>query len=151
MSGAFPDYFIVNSPQWFIREYHKFFPDKITFVGAYIYDLSPMWKYCCLAKHHPSKIFQKITIHKSKWVSIGPVKHWDTVGLFQLQIRITFPFLQAKNLRTSLLIMRTCSSLTLLYLGGTYTKERWGVQSPPPVLPPLHATETMVSAWRPLW
>ena len=33
------------------------------------------------------------------------------LGLFQLQMRISFPFLRAKHLRTSLLIMRTRSFL----------------------------------------
>ena len=32
-------------------------------------------------------------------------------GLLQLQMIISFPVLRAKNLRTSLLIMRTCSFL----------------------------------------
>ena len=44
--------------------------------------------------------------------------HNDTV-LFQLQMRISFPFLLAKYKRRLLLIMRTCSFLTLLCVGGT--------------------------------
>ena len=40
-------------------------------------------------------------------------------GSFQLQMRISFSFLSAKDLRMSLLIMKTLSSFTLLYLGGT--------------------------------
>ena len=43
-------------------------------------------------------------------------------GLFQLQMRISFPFLLAKDLRRFLLIMRTRSFLTLLYEGGTYAR-----------------------------
>ena len=34
----------------------------------------------------------------------------------------SFPFLCAKDLRTSLLIMRTCSFFHLLYVGGTYAR-----------------------------
>ena len=46
------------------------------------------------------------------------------VGLesFQIQMGFSFPFLRAKDLRTSLLIMRTCSFLTLLHVGGTYAR-----------------------------
>ena len=36
------------------------------------------------------------------------------LGLFQIQMRISFPFLSAKDLRTSLLITRTRSFFTLL-------------------------------------
>ena len=35
---------------------------------------------------------------------------------------LSFPFLRAKDLRTSLLIMRTRSFFTLLYVGGTYAR-----------------------------
>ena len=38
-------------------------------------------------------------------------------GLFHLQMRISFPFLRAKDLLTSLLIMITRSFFTLLYVG----------------------------------
>ena len=38
--------------------------------------------------------------------------------LLQLQMRISFPFLRYNHLRTSLLIMRTRSFFTLLYVGG---------------------------------
>ena len=41
---------------------------------------------------------------------------------FQLQMRISFPFLGAKYFRTSLLIMRTLVFFTLLYVGGTYAR-----------------------------
>ena len=44
------------------------------------------------------------------------------LGLFQFQMRTSFPFLLAKDLRRFLLIMRTCSFLTLLYIGGTYAR-----------------------------
>ena len=44
------------------------------------------------------------------------------VESFQLQMRIPFPFLRAKDLRTSLLIMIPPSFLTLLYVGGTYAR-----------------------------
>ena len=44
------------------------------------------------------------------------------LGLFHLQMIISFPFLSAKDLRTSLLIMRTHSFLTLLYVGGIYAR-----------------------------
>ena len=54
------------------------------------------------------------------------------VDVFQLQMIISFPFLRAKDLGTSLLIMRTCSFLTLLYAGGTYKRGRGGGQRPPP-------------------
>ena len=81
---------------------------------------------------------------------------------FQLQMRISFPFLHAKDLRTSLLIMRNRSFFTLLYVGGTYARGRGGgqrpppyvggtyvqgrvgSQRPPPVLPPLRVTGTVV-------
>ena len=43
-------------------------------------------------------------------------------GFFHLQMRISFPFLRAKDLYTSLLIMRTRSFFTLLYIGGTYAR-----------------------------
>ena len=36
---------------------------------------------------------------------------WDATKSFQLHMRISFPFLRAKGLRTSLSIMRTCSFL----------------------------------------
>ena len=42
--------------------------------------------------------------------------------LFQLQMRISFPFLHAKDLRTSLLIIITCGFFTLMYVGGTYAR-----------------------------
>ena len=35
---------------------------------------------------------------------------------------LSFPFLGAKDLRTSLLIIRTHSFLNLLYVGGTYAR-----------------------------
>ena len=41
---------------------------------------------------------------------------------FQLQMRISFPFIRAKGLRKSLLIMRTRSFFTLMYIQGTYVK-----------------------------
>ena len=40
----------------------------------------------------------------------------------QLQMGFSFPFLRAKDLRISLLIMRTRSFFTLLYTGGTYAR-----------------------------
>ena len=43
-------------------------------------------------------------------------------GLFQLQMRISFLFLRAKDLCTSLLIIRTGSFYYLLYIGGTYAQ-----------------------------
>ena len=43
-------------------------------------------------------------------------------GLFQLQMRISFPLLRDKDLRTSLLIMINRSSFTFLYVGGTYAR-----------------------------
>ena len=51
----------------------------------------------------------------------------NIVESFQLQMRILFPFLRAKDLRAkdlraSLLIMRTCSCFTLLYIGDTYAR-----------------------------
>ena len=42
--------------------------------------------------------------------------------LFQLQMIISFTFLLAKDLRRFLLIIRTRSFFTLLYVGGTYTR-----------------------------
>ena len=45
-----------------------------------------------------------------------------TRGLFQLQMRISFPFLLAKDLRRFLLIVRTRSFFTVLYVGGTYAR-----------------------------
>ena len=44
------------------------------------------------------------------------------LGLFQLQMRISFPFLLDKDLRIFLLIVRTCSFFTLLYVGGAYPR-----------------------------
>ena len=41
-------------------------------------------------------------------------------GLFHIHIRISFPFLIAKDLGKFLFIMRTCSFFTLMYVGGTY-------------------------------
>ena len=41
---------------------------------------------------------------------------------FQIQMGFSFPFLRAKGLRTSLLIMRTCIFFTLLYVGDTYVR-----------------------------
>ena len=50
-------------------------------------------------------------------------KMWNhTLGLFQLQMRISFPFLLAKDLRRFLLIMIARSFFTLLYVGGTYAR-----------------------------
>ena len=48
----------------------------------------------------------------------------DTNRLFQLQMRISFTFLHAKHLGTSLLITRTRSFVTLLYVGGAYAQGR---------------------------
>ena len=45
---------------------------------------------------------------------------------------LSFPFLRAKYLRTSLLIMRTHSFLTLLYVGVIYAQGQGGGQRPPP-------------------
>ena len=42
--------------------------------------------------------------------------------LFHIQMRISFPFLLAKDLRRFLLIMRNRIFLTLLYIGGTYAR-----------------------------
>ena len=47
-------------------------------------------------------------------------------------MRISFPFLRAKSLITYLLIMRTRSVFTLLYVGGTYTRGQGGGHRPPP-------------------
>ena len=44
-----------------------------------------------------------------------------TGGSFQLQMRISFPFLPGNYLRMFLLIMRTCS-FYLLYVGDTYAR-----------------------------
>ena len=43
-------------------------------------------------------------------------------GLFHLQIRISFTFLLAKDINRFLLTMRTCSFLTLLYVGDNYAR-----------------------------
>ena len=54
-------------------------------------------------------------------------KNQDTVvESFQLQMGFSFPFLCAKYLRTSLLIIRTRIFLTLLHAGGTYTRVQGG-------------------------
>ena len=42
--------------------------------------------------------------------------------LFQLQMRIPFPFLRYNDLRKYLLIMRTRIMFNLLYLGGKYAR-----------------------------
>ena len=42
------------------------------------------------------------------------------MDLFQIQMRILFPFILAKDLRRFLLIVRTCIFLTLIYTGGTH-------------------------------
>ena len=61
---------------------------------------------------------------------------------FQLHMGLSFSFLRAKDLRTSLLIMRTLSFLTLLYVGGTYARGRGGGHLPPPyVLTPRRLSE----------
>ena len=44
------------------------------------------------------------------------------IGLLQIHMIISFPFLLAKDLRRYLLIMRTRSFFTLLYVGGTYAR-----------------------------
>ena len=46
----------------------------------------------------------------------------STTELFQIQMRISFPFLRAKDLSTSLLIIQTSSLFTILYVGGTYER-----------------------------
>ena len=57
-------------------------------------------------------------------------------------MRISFHFLCAKDLRTSLLIMRNRSFLTLLYVGGTYALLQGGGHRPPPyVLSPCRLSE----------
>ena len=43
---------------------------------------------------------------------------------------ISFTFLHAKYLRTSLLVMRTRSFLTLLYVGGAYSQGQRGGHFP---------------------
>ena len=51
------------------------------------------------------------------------VKSCPIIGwLFQLQMRISFPFLLAKELRRFLLIIRTRTFFTLLYVGDTYAR-----------------------------
>ena len=45
-----------------------------------------------------------------------------TVESLQIQMGLSFPFLRAKDLRTSSLIMRTRSFFTLLFVGGTFTR-----------------------------
>ena len=60
------------------------------------------------------------------------IYHGITKGLFELHIIISFPFLRAKDVRTFLLIMRTRSFFTLLYVGGTYAQGRGGGHRPPP-------------------
>ena len=45
-----------------------------------------------------------------------------SVESFQFQMGFSFPFLRAKYLRTSLLIMIICSFFTLPYVGGTYAR-----------------------------
>ena len=55
-----------------------------------------------------------ITVTSSSLVippSIPSPLFYSSMELFQIQIRIAFPFLHAKGLHTSLLIMRTCSFL----------------------------------------
>ena len=41
---------------------------------------------------------------------------------FHIQMGLSFPFLRANDLRSSLLIMITRSFFTLLYVGGTYAR-----------------------------
>ena len=45
-----------------------------------------------------------------------------TVESLQIQMGLSFPFLRAKDLRMFLLIMRTRSFFTLLFVGGTFTR-----------------------------
>ena len=67
---------------------------------------------------------------------------WCAEESFQLQMGFSFPFLCAKDLRTSLLIMRSHSFFTLLYVGGTYTREKRGGQCDPPyVITPRRLSE----------
>ena len=68
-------------------------------------------------------------------------KTW-TGESFQIHMGLLFPFLRAKDLRTSLLIMRSRSFSTLLYVGGIHTRGRGGGQRPPPyVLNPHRLSE----------
>ena len=64
--------------------------------------------------------------HHMKHRIIGDIIFLDNQGevgeSFQLQMGFSFPFLRAKYLRTSLLIMRSSSFLTLLYVGDTYAR-----------------------------
>ena len=81
-------------------------------------------------EHSPSKepmgstrkVYQKAI---SVTYKISQERNWSKQqrdGLFQLQIRISFPFLLAKDSRRFLFIMITRSFFTLLYLGGTYAR-----------------------------
>ena len=58
-------------------------------------------------------------------------------------MRISFPFLRAKHLRMSLLIMIPRNRFTLLYVGGAYERVQGLGQCPPPVLLPLLAMGTV--------
>ena len=61
-------------------------------------------------------------VHQCKHIS-RIIRWWgSSPGLFQLQMRISFPFLLAKYLRRFLLVIRTCSFFALLYVEGTYAR-----------------------------
>ena len=51
-------------------------------------------------------------------------KPYKSIELFQLQMGLSYIVLPYKDIRTSLLIMRARSFLTLLYVRGTYTRGR---------------------------
>ena len=53
---------------------------------------------------------------------IYPLKYGIVPALFQLEMRISFPFLLTKDIDRFLLIMITRIFYTLLYVGGIYAR-----------------------------
>ena len=87
-------------------------------------------------------IQERLSVPTGRRRSAGGIPWILTPESFQLHMGILFPFLRAKDLRTSLLIIRTLIFLTLLYVGGKYARGKRGGQRPPPyVLTPRQLSE----------
>ena len=67
----------------------------------------------------PFSVYQALTIF---YPFSSRNRNVVVIGLFQIQMRILFSFLLTKTIHRFLLILRTRSFFTLLYLEGTYAR-----------------------------
>ena len=98
--------------------------DSVFYVLKGLIQLSNKGVFACAfiknRRHWPYMVLVKDIENQFGEVEVGDTD--AIMGLFQMHMRILFPFLHAKDLCTPLLIMKHCSFLTFLYVWGTYPR-----------------------------